>query len=368
MTLSTNALAAWRVRLDELKTQVTQCTSLDDLDEIQKAMTTEQVQKVDTQIKDSKTSLRALRGLCGRISKQVDKLNKASASVAQAQPADLPSNAGSTLTNALNLMVTPIASGELPQFSEFGVARGFSKILPHMPALMTGDIIQKACSDIVKMPYFPKQQEWLHKHMKQHKKTYSNAAILEKLPAKAIADHLDNKLGVGTIIRNALPIPAEKSCLKSVYELQFYESVQGPVRPQCSPFCTAEARLVLQGCELIVGLRLCEVPGQVLLDKAKHLNDLAPNAFHELVQKVGFEVVLTEGSALVVPAGFLLMVATGSKGCSGLRWGLTLQFGDNIDTDIVQQTIEEMITAYPELTKGPLQDFRKHLDQYCKFA
>ena len=120
--------------------------------------------------------------------------------------------------------------------------------------------------------------------------------------------------------------------------------------------------MVLRGCELVVGFKISEVPGDLLREKAAYLNGLSGDDFHKLSSKCGFEVVVGAGSAIVVPPGFLVMVVTGSSGVSGLRWGLSLQVRGESDTTIVVTTVNQMLTAYPSLQQAPLGDFKKALE------
>ena len=55
------------------------------------------------------------------------------------------------------------------------------------------------------------------------------------------------------------------------------------------------------------------------------------------------------------------MFTASSRGCKGLRWGLSLTLDDELDSDVVLETVECMITAYPDLSKGPLADFQAFL-------
>ena len=110
-----------------------------------------------------------------------------------------------------------------------------------------------------------------------------------------------------------------------------------------------------------MGFRIADIPGAGLKEKATQLGALDPVAFHALVAKAGFEVVVSEGQVIVIPAGFIMMIVSSSGGCSGLKWGLSLNLNDVEDTPVVENTANMMVQAYPELDKGPLGQFIKAL-------
>lgn len=349
----------WKIKVDELKELASKATTTQLLDEACKAMDLSKKDDIDLHMKTTGAAVRGLRGMWTKVSKALDKVQKFKPS----QSSEGDNQAANLIQTDLEAFVTCDGAHQFPTMAPIGVGVGFAKLTASTPALLQGIVIQNVASELTALPYFSKQQNWLHKHMKANKKPFAHAAILEKPVTKMVADLIDHKLGVGNAIHNTLQIPSDLHSLKAVYEFQFYQAVQCQARPQCSPFCTAEARMMLEGRELVVGFRIAELPGASLVEKASHINSLTPQAFHELAGKAGFEVVLTEGTVLIVPAGYLVVIMAGSTGCAGLRWGLSLTHDDEADTPTVKRIVEEMITAYPGLSSSPLSDFKKFLSE-----
>ena len=107
--------------------------------------------------------------------------------------------------------------------------------------------------------------------MRKEKRLYAHAAILEKKAAKEIGAVLVDKLGVGKAVLLSPPTAASDVSVSAAYETQFRASANGHWTNQPASYAVSEAKLVFEGCEMVVGFRIADVVGADLAAKCANL-------------------------------------------------------------------------------------------------
>lgn len=89
-----------------------------------------------------------------------------------------------------------------------------------------------------------------------------------------------------------------------------------------------------------------------------------------LAERIGFAIRASKGDLVVIPAGYIYIVAVGPSGTEGLRWGysrpvLTQGATSKVsDDEIVKTTLTDMLESYPDHKKtemGKFFEFMKSL-------
>ena len=113
-----------------------------------------------------------------------------------------------------------------------------------------------------------------------------------------------------------------------------------------------EARIVLQGEEVLLGTPYDKIPGGDLRDKRRNLCMMSIDGLTKLLETTGGFVMSlssTLESVVVVPSGFVIITA--SEGCSYLRWAVA---GDQQDSARVRFMLGEMMAAMPEVRSSAM--------------
>ena len=110
-------------------------------------------------------------------------------------------------------------------------------------------------------------------------------------------------------------------------------------------FCMVEARLLLEGEEILMALQYDKVPGADFRDKRRYLLAAPQKDVTRMVKDGGFIVknAATDPRLCVIPSGFVVIVA--SRGASIVRWAVS---ADAQDSERVCDTIRAMMETFPE--------------------
>lgn len=147
--------------------------------------------------------------------------------------------------------------GSFPSFPSVNMIKEATGIYDNSVVHLDSGPVKTVVEEICKHPYFPKQCRWLAKHRKSNKRLITTSTILEKPAETDINKIILTQMGLGNMLRTQLAMPAEVSKeLATAYEYQFYQQADGYGRPQCSPLCTAEVRLILDGHEVVLGFAI----------------------------------------------------------------------------------------------------------------
>jgi hypothetical protein len=117
-----------------------------------------------------------------------------------------------------------------------------------------------------------------------------------------------------------------------------------------------EARAIFEGTCLVAGVPYEAAPGQTMKEKQRSLATMGYDRLKTLiVESHGFAVTHDSTKLLVIPSGYLLLMA--SAGCVGVRWSMS---GDEADTLRVKYCLTNQLASFPEV--GAKLGYRQWLD------
>ena len=140
-----------------------------------------------------------------------------------------------------------------------------------------------------------------------------------------------------------MPIPEALDWGTKVFAPYFTGMAPSAVTVGMAHMCLAECRIIFEGSEMILGLNPNDCIGADLKEKRKNLFMCTVGVITELVRKSGFAVRHDSTQMVVLPSGFLYIIA--STGCAGLRWSISC---DDEDTQRVQYHLDNVLKAFPE--------------------
>jgi hypothetical protein len=130
-----------------------------------------------------------------------------------------------------------------------------------------------------------------------------------------------------------------------IYSPYFYGYARSYVAVQMPHMASMEARVLFEGVELVAGVPIEQVEGRALKEKRQNLTHMGYDRLRALLKDSGgFAVRHDSDRLLVIPTGFLLIVA--SAACRGARWSLS---GDVSDTLRMRLSLVGVLGSYPEM-------------------
>ena len=110
-------------------------------------------------------------------------------------------------------------------------------------------------------------------------------------------------------------------------------------------FCTIEAQMVIEGSQLLLGIKYASVPGTNFQAKRANINSMTIDELRNIIQVTGgfFCHLKAEDFVYLIPSGYLLV--TVSEGAKCLRWGVS---GDGQDHERVKHMATATIESFPE--------------------
>ena len=138
---------------------------------------------------------------------------------------------------------------------------------------------------------------------------------------------------------------------------------QGHLNLGSTSFCMCEARVYLEGSEIIAGVRYDLVPGVTYSDKRNGLYHMTVDNFSALLESTaGFIQTVSAHQCVLIPSGFIIVVAT-VEPTAYASWGVS---SDEQGSSRTKVMINNMLTSYAEL-KGPshcLTQFLRWLQEF----
>ena len=94
-----------------------------------------------------------------------------------------------------------------------------------------------------------------------------------------------------------------------------------------APFALPEVIFTLEGVEIVLGFDIPQLPGDDLAKKVKKLEEMEAISAMGLAKNIGFVHCAQPGSAILVPAGVVLVIVPIDikNDVHGLRWSVTGQ-------------------------------------------
>ena len=123
-------------------------------------------------------------------------------------------------------------------------------------------------------------------------------------------------------------------------------------------FCTLDARVLLEGKQLVLGAHVDKIPGCTIREKKSHMYTASPEFVADMLSSSdAFFVKLEPGQLLATPSGFMLAVASIGT-TSGIRWSVSYDESDNVR---VKNLVAQMMLDFPEL-KGVSRGYQQWFD------
>lgn len=144
--------------------------------------------------------------------------------------------------------------------------------------------------------------------------------------------------------KDMAPATQADPTLAATCAVQFYQSFEGAQVISVPPFGMPEALFTLEGKELILGFDVDQLPGEGIKEKIHNVEGMDAAPAIELIKKIGFLRWAEAGTAVVVPAGVLLVILPMTAEAHGLRWTLT---GDKKGLEKAFKIWKEYCEAFP---------------------
>lgn len=217
------------------------------------------------------------------------------------------------------------------------------------PVAFCTEATKKVVGKILKMGYYAKQSEWLKTAQAEQSKLYALGAVVDKAALADIENMLLGELEVGRNIRARPKMQAGQ--LDSIFEPIFNDHLPGQSGLAVTHMCCSEARLILQGSEVLCGWKYIDIPGTTLSQKTSVLGGYSIEKAVNLAEKSGFIRDLRAGTLMIVPSGYMVASITGREGSSFLRWCLTSQVPEatKLECAASHTMLRDLITAYPSM-------------------
>ena len=158
----------------------------------------------------------------------------------------------------------------------------------------------------------------------------------------------DMHVGFDPNLFSQLSVPPSAEWGPSVYEFQVFGLQKNYVSVAYSHMCQMEARLLFSGEEIVMGIPASVLPGGNLKEKRAQLFQLPMPEVQQLVQQSGWAVWHDNTKLVLIPTGFLVVVAALDK-TTGLRWSVS---SDEADTNRCKEMLAALLAAFPEMANA----------------
>ena len=207
------------------------------------------------------------------------------------------------------------------------------------PELLQTSVVQK----LLELEYLKTHGNWVSNYISKSGLPGANSDIVS---AKALTQIL--KICRAAIDARFFGNLKGTADLNEAFKPQFWQynsefSVVGmPMRglPEC--------RLTLEGSEIIAGLPVTAFTTEGLKNKIQELGSLNIESLKTMVEaKGGFIAVSKPGTLMVVPPGYLTIVAiSGETHCRGLRWSFCRADYGKAEHKVITDMIEQMLLDF----------------------
>ena len=124
------------------------------------------------------------------------------------------------------------------------------------------------------------------------------------------------------------------------------------------PYGCMEARVIVNGAMVILGVASSAVPGDSIKMKRQALYESSAEQLQHLVETKGFIAEVMENHVALIPSGFVVMMLCPTKGTTGIRWQANADEADKLR--VISQTTE-LLNDFPE-TKASATGYGQLLD------
>ena len=184
------------------------------------------------------------------------------------------------------------------------------------------------------------------KDMQKHLLT--NSTGISKLPDPAVQRKLKKDLSVAfdANMFSQLPLPPNQDWTAQVFEYQIFGSQDKHISVNFPHMCLMEARVLLEGEEIIVGIPYTNIPGENLKAKRAGLFSMPMDTIADLVSTTGFAFRHDSTQLALLPTGFVIIIASVGGGTAGLRWSVS---SDDACVNRTKSQLQVLLESFPEL-------------------
>lgn len=230
------------------------------------------------------------------------------------------------------------------------------------PVVFSTAATKRVASRIVKMGYFAKQTEWLRTAQSEQSKLYALGAVVDKAALAEIEKMLVGDMEVGRNARGKPKAPAGQ--FDTIFEPIFNDHLEGQSSLSVTHMCCSEARLILQGGEVLCAWKYADIPGASFSQKTSVLDGYTIEKAVALAEKSGFVRHLSAGSFALIPTGHMFASITCKGGSSFLRWCVASQVASatKLESATAHTMLRDLIGAYPSICSKLHRAWLAHLE------
>ena len=299
--------------------------------------------------KEVRSALRAIGQLCIELGKQLVKLDEAGRDKGSKRRKKEPE-----VVLAKLLVSTLDSSVEAP---DVNVKKEFDLFVS----------TSTKCSRCVRLPaaelkgaisshrYTDSQKAWCAKSMAKTKQSYVIADVLQAKAGRDFTRFINTNVAQSSLLLGRLS--EEGSEAEGIYKYQYFSHDAGQNNVSLTPYGLPEARLLLSGEELIIGVKCADAPGATMRDKIKGIYDMAlsgENGLMSFAQRTdGFVARSTGANAclIVIPVGHIIINLTLAP-AFGLRWSF---MASDFDHSTIKEETARLVVEYPETNTLAMQ-------------
>ncbi|CAK0867379.1 unnamed protein product, partial [Prorocentrum cordatum] len=234
-----------------------------------------------------------------------------------------------------------------------GIGSAFEAKAGHAPTLApTVVTVRQKEIDVVAeiLKCLPTKQalKLLQSHLKEN--SWGTQAIADDAKGKRITNLLSKSFD--SMWFTTLPCRLDSDFGAKVYKPQFMGMKPCFMNVNLPPFGVMEARLPIQGSEMVMGIPLDDVPpqGDDLRAKRDYLTRASGQDVAQLVSDKVFCAAHDNKQLLIIPSGFVCITVADSKdGCAIIRWGIS---SDARDALRAKARVDMMLAAFAGLRQA----------------
>ena len=210
-------------------------------------------------------------------------------------------------------------------------------------------------SVIAAQPWFKSAKRVLENHLKNN--SWGVADVDDVKKVKKTEKSLLKSFDPSVFSKLALPSPSTHPWAAKVYGMQAFGSQAGFTHVGVPHMGCIEARLLVSGRELVLGVEVSRVPGASMREKRAFMHSAPLGVLKDLVTKYGFALLHDCTHLAVIPSGFLVLGCAFEKSF-GVRWSVS---ADGPDTNRVKAILADLLENFPEL-KQPSTGYSSFLN------
>lgn len=187
------------------------------------------------------------------------------------------------------------------------VAMAFSdgKVICTPPERFKESLVAKFVSD----SYYQSQHLWVKEHFAKNGLCGANVDIVKK---PVLSQY--NLILSRVLDQRLREVLAGEKAVESAFLLQLWQADEYFASVSTSPRCLPECRLTLEGSEVCAGVLIEKTPGRTLRENLSAISSMTVQQFLSLAEQHGFFVCIVPGQLVIIPAGYIVILAAATAG------------------------------------------------------